>query len=797
MSTVQIPGYCTLCRSRCGTLNTIRDGRLMRVEALAGHPTGHAICSKGRAAPEIAHDSKRLTHPLRRTKPKTAADPGWEKISWDQALGEIAHKLIALRADHGAETVAFALSSPSGTALTDSYDWLERLAWLYGSPNVLNGTEVCNWPKDFAHRFTFGHGMPPPDYARSDLIVLWGFNPANSWIAHAWAISQALMRGAKLIVVDPRRSGFAAAAHAWLPIKPGTDGILALGLAKLLIDSGRYDDEFVRCWTTAPLLVREDSGEYLRWPDLFPGELSDYVAWDEGEGRPVRYDTARAVMPARARHLALATTFTLTIADRAVRCSPAFALYARACAPYTRERVAALTGIAPDAITNAADLIASSAALSYHCWTGISQHANATQTERAIALLYALTGRFDRPGGNLVLERQPINRVNDYALLPPAQRKRALGRAQRPLGPAANGWITASDLYTAVLEGEPYRVRGLMAFGSNILSSLAEPGRGRRALEQLEFHVQCDLYETPTSRFADILLPINSAWEREGLRVGFENSAAAQALVQLRPQMVEPLGQSRSDLSVAFQVALRLGLEEEFFGGSIEAGWNHMLAPLGITVEQLRASPRGIVRPIDSVAQKYARAPDGKAEGFSTPSRRVEIYSETLNRDGQPGVPWFEATAQVTGAFPLILTTARNINFCHSQHRGIASLRRRATEPIAQISHEAARAHQLREGDWIAVVTAAGRARFRVRINARMHAQAVVAEYGWWQACDELELPGYRMFALSGSNYNNLIPGDQFDPVSGAPVMRSIPCRIVPLRRKAVPASARVGGGLG
>jgi anaerobic selenocysteine-containing dehydrogenase len=322
------------------------------------------------------------------------------------------------------------------------------------------------------------------------------------------------------------------------------------------------------------------------------------------------------------------------------------------------------------------------------------------------------------------------------------------------------------------------------------LSSLAEPLRGRHALEQLEFHVQCDLYETPTSRFADILLPINSAWEREGLRVGFENSAVAQALIQLRPQMVEPMGQSRSDLWVGFQLALRLGLDEEFFGGSIEAGWNHILAPLGITVEQLRAAPCGIVRPINPVAQKYARKRAGVVEGFPTPSRRVEIHSETLHRDGQPGVPAFAPRAQDTEAFPLTLTTARNINFCHSQHRGIASLRRRATEPVAQISRDAARAHRLRDGDWIAVVSASGRARFRVKVNAQMHPQTVVVAYGWWQACDELGLPGYRMFAISASNYNNLIPDDQFDPVSGAPMMRSIPCRSVPLRRKQAHAAA-------
>jgi anaerobic selenocysteine-containing dehydrogenase len=168
----------------------------------------------------------------------------------------------------------------------------------------------------------------------------------------------------------------------------------------------------------------------------------------------------------------------------------------------------------------------------------------------------------------------------------------------------------------------------------------------------------------------------------------------------------------------------------------------------------------------------------------------VEIHSEALHRDGQPGVPAFAPPAHDADAFPLTLTTARNINFCHSQHRGIASLRKRAAAPVAQISAETARAHRLRDGDWIAVVSASGRARFRVKVNAQMHAQTVVAEYGWWQACDELGLPGYRMFGLSGSNYNNLISGDQFDPVSGAPVMRSIPCRILPLRRKPALAAA-------
>ena len=82
-----------------------------------------------------------------------------------------------------------------------------------------------------------------------------------------------------------------------------------------------------------------------------------------------------------------------------------------------------------------------------------------------------------------------------------------------------DGWITSTDLYRSILEGQPYRVRGLVAFGANLLLSHADAGRGANALRDLEFHVQTDLYLTPTASYADIVLPIASGWEREGLRV--------------------------------------------------------------------------------------------------------------------------------------------------------------------------------------------------------------------------------------------------------------------------------------
>ena len=776
----KIPGYCTLCRSRCGTLNTVENGRLTKVEPLVGHPTGQAICNKGRAAPEIAHGTNRLLYPMRRTMPKGSSDPGWQRISWDEALSEIAKRLIDLRATYGAETVVFGLSSPSGTAITDSYDWMERLAWLYGSPNVCNGTEICNWPKDFGHRFTFGHGMPPPDYGNSDTILLWGFNPATSWLAHASAITSALARGAKLIVVDPRRAGLATRATLWLPVKPGTDGILALGLIRLILDSNTFNDSFVRHWTTAGFLVRNDTGEYLRWGDIDGSADTSFVAWSGAASQPVRIDTMQALSDDIAKHLALSGTFAISLNGRDVACRPAFDHLASACQPYSVEHTAAVTGIPETSIREAASLITRSSALSYHCWTGISQHANAAQTERAIALLYALTGCFDAVGGNVVLNRQPVNRINPYNLLSEEQRRKTIGLRERPLGPPANGWVTASDVYTAMLEERPYKVRALIAFGSNILSSMAEPAKGRDALGQLEFHVQCDLYETPTSRYADILLPINSAWEREGLRTGFENNARAEELIQLRPQMVPAQGESRSDAWVVFELARRLGLQQQFFEGNLESGWNHILAPLGITVDDLRRSPNGIVKPISQSPRKFLQQNPAGITGFPTPSRRIEIYSDQLRRIDQDPVPRFSTHVR-DNQWPLWLSTARNVNYCHSQHRGIVTLRKRAATPSAEISTQLAAKHDLVDDDWIAIETPLARAQFKVKVNADMSDDTVIAEYGWWQSCDDLGLKGYELYGATSSNYNGLIRDDVFDPISGAPAMRSTPCRLKPL----------------
>ena len=209
--------------------------------------------------------------------------------------------------------------------------------------------------------------------------------------------------------------------------------------------------------------------------------------------------------------------------------------------------------------------------MSWYAWSGVGQHTNATQTARAITLLYTLTGSLGRVGGNYQAARLPVPDISGLALRTSRQRALTLGLASKPLGPPKDGWCTSDDLYRAIIEADPYPVRSLLTFGANLLVSHAGTRRGAEALKMLDFQVHADLFLNPTAAYADIFLPVNSPWEREVLRAGFEISPQAQSWVQLRPAVIPSRGESRDDGWIAFQLAKRMGLSDVFWDGDQEA----------------------------------------------------------------------------------------------------------------------------------------------------------------------------------------------------------------------------------
>ncbi|GAA1957792.1 molybdopterin-dependent oxidoreductase [Amycolatopsis minnesotensis] len=766
MGVQRVPGYCTLCKSHCGSVSVVDGARLLAVEPLDGHPSGGALCAKGRAMPELVASQKRLLHPLKRTNPKDADDPGWAPVSWDEALDEIAARLAEIRAESGPESVAFAVTTPSGTPMVDGSDWVNRFVHSFGSPNIVYATEICGWHKNFAHAFTFGKGIGTPDYRAAELIILWGHNPARTWLAQASAIAEARRDGAKVVVVDPKRGGSGQQADQWLRIRPGADAALALGAVNHLIGGESYDADFVRSWTNGPLLVDEENGEVVR-------EGGDFLVWDNASGAPRRYDTSRALSaPGEA---ALHGRFRLPD-GRAVR--PAFDLLAAHVAEWTPAKVAETTWIDLAEVNAFYAMLAKYRRVAYYSWTGVGQHTNATQTERAMSVLYALLGSYDRAGGIRWLDKHRPNPLSDFTALPAGLRERALGKREMPLGPPAQGHVTARDFRRAVLDGEPYRVRAMIGFGANMVVSQGSAGENRRALRALEFQVQCDLFENPTAATADFLLPVCAPPERDGLMIGFDHSADGEELVQLRPRMIPPAGESRSDHDIVAGLAARLGMD--FFGGDLDAGRNHQLAPLGLTVERLRANPGGIRVPITQRERKYAtERPDGTVTGFDTETRRVELYSGLLLRHGQPALPTFvepDRIAPGDEAFPYVLTTAKNGHFTHSSLRSLASLRRRSPDPGIDISPVLAAERGLAEGDWAVVRTPDGEARLRVRLDDTLDHRVVIAEHGWWDDQAPLATPGLAALGRRTSNINAALSDRRRDPISGSVPLRAVAC---------------------
>ena len=276
-----------MCTSRCGVLATVQDGVLKQVNADPDHPNG-CICVKGTAAPEIVYSSDRLLYPMVRTRPKGDPDPGWVRVTWDQALNLTAMRLDDIKANYGAEAVVFSRATTAGSAAIDYDGWLQRLANAFGSPNFLTSNHICTWNRRVGSKYTYGTGMPLPDFDNTQCMLIWGINPPATSPAQALRINRARNRGARLIVIDPRKTILAAKADCWLRVRPGTDGELAMAMIHVLLEENLFDAAFARRWTNSPFLVRCDNDQPAhRKPILTSAGNEDaYMVWDQQNDAP-------------------------------------------------------------------------------------------------------------------------------------------------------------------------------------------------------------------------------------------------------------------------------------------------------------------------------------------------------------------------------------------------------------------------------------------------------------------------------------------------------------------------------
>lgn len=785
----KVRGYCSMCSCWCPTVSIVRDGVFVEVRPDPEHPLGHSLCPKGLAGPELVYNRQRLRYPMRRTKPKNNPDPGWERITWDAAMDTVVEKLNDVMKRFGPETIAVARSGPAGSPMGELGLWVTRFANAIGTPNNIATTHICQWHRDCGSAFTYGnigrmHSAGRAEFERSACIMIWGNNMHATRHSLLPFVKKGLDNGARLIVVDPRRTGIADLADIWLQIRPGTDGALALGMINEAIQKKLYDAGFVNAWTTAPFLVRSDTGNFLSEADLEKGGSKSSCAVMYPENNGMKFYIPGSRIPGEPL-LDLKTSVRL--ADgKEVKCSTVFRLLSKKVSEYTLARTEEVTGVPREKISAAARIFFTRKPSSWYSWNGIEQSINATQTNRAICILYALTGNYDTPGGNVLVRGPGANPVIGHELLSPEVDAKRLGSPERPLGPGGTFKSTqAYEVYRAILTGKPYPVKAMIGFGGNLIMSNAPSAVARKAISQLDFHVHAELFLSPTAQLADIVLPAASCWEswHVGANIG---PLGDKAYVQLRPAVVEPQHESWPDMKIVFELAKRLGRGDVFWDGDIEAAFDFQFAPSGITIEQLRANPGGITIDLPMEYRKYSKTDDkGSFSGFPTPSKRIEIYSSTFKDHSYDPLPtWKDQLSfcfpdrNISKEYPLILINGKVIEYCHSQHRSLPSLRKRVAHPFLEIHPQRARELGCKDGDRVILETLYGSITLQAKITDSIAYEVVCTQNGWWDACHELKLPGYDPYAPGGANVNLLYSTDIIDPISGSLPIKGYPCNV-------------------
>lgn len=258
-----VPTCCHMCGGTTGVLCQVVDGKLVRIKPNPHNPVGFTnisedfvqncqlegsvMCPKGNAGIMTLYDPDRLAKPVRRTNPKKGigVDPGWREISWEQAYKEIADRLKGLHKAGTPEALLWFSEDHCFTHIQGDF------CQLFGTPNYSIHSNLCDTSRKASFKLVLGDERPLMDSLQSRYILLFGWNPlgATKWAHLPRIITRAVERGAKLVVVDPYYSATARKGHEWVPIRPGTDGAMALGMAHVIIRDGLYDNEFVTKWT--------------------------------------------------------------------------------------------------------------------------------------------------------------------------------------------------------------------------------------------------------------------------------------------------------------------------------------------------------------------------------------------------------------------------------------------------------------------------------------------------------------------------------------------------------------------
>lgn len=410
----------------------VKDGLVFREEQAGEYPQVRADipdynprgCQKGGCFSERMYDPTRITHPLRRVGPRGSGK--WERVSWDEALDDIADTYLDVTIKEGTDRTIWDLGP--GLDLCASAAAQLRFSMLTQSISLDPNGEIGDSRRGTFETFgKIGFERSADDYFNSDLILIWGCNPIQTQIPNAHFYLEAKYRGARIIAISPDYSPSAIKSDLWVPVRPGTDAALALGICHVLIEDNRINLPFIQEQTDLPLLVRADTGRFLAEADLKKGGRTDrYFVWDEKTAKIVE-------APWRSLQLgdlspALDARSRVMLQDgKDIEVQTVYSRLRARLAAYTPENAANLCGTTPEMIRRLAHDIAASKAVTNVAQTSISKYYGGNLAERSMILIFCLTGNMGRKGAGFAgFPILMIDGTDKFAIPPTLQEANAL-----------------------------------------------------------------------------------------------------------------------------------------------------------------------------------------------------------------------------------------------------------------------------------------------------------------------------------------------------------------------------------
>jgi anaerobic selenocysteine-containing dehydrogenase len=682
-----------MCSRVCGISAHVQDGVLVKVEpaGLPGEKT-HRICALGLSIPKLVYHPDRLKYPMKRLGER--GEGKWQRISWDEALETIGSRLKEVGERHGSDSVAWTVIPMS--ALQTAY---MRLASTWGGTWISiigygDSAGPCGDTVSYGTRGLPGGITYTISFENPGLCVVWGENMAETNPEGFLGIRDAKERGARVVVIDPRFTPTASKADEWIPIRPGTDVALALGMIDVIISQGLEDKSFIINYTVGPFLVRGDNGLFLRGRDISAVEPSDsYIVWDSSVDKPQAHDRP-GVAPA------LRGSYTID----GIECKPAFQLLAELAEQYPVEKASEITEVAPETIKKLALDYVRLKPVNSHRGMGPQRTFHGHLFFRAITALAAVTG-------NVTLTPFCGFVPNLPAFAVPLKLPRQL-----PL----------MDMLQAIVTGEPYPIKALWLARHNLVNQMPNANKMIRELfPRLEFIVVVDMFMSATAEYADIVLPVCTYLECTDLpQVG----GMLERYLQLQQKVIEPLYESKSDFQIAKELATKLDAGEYF--AKTEEEFIEMLlssehpSMKGVTLDKLRKGPIPI--------SPYTRT------ALRTPSRRIEFYTEDqrLKELGET-LPVFKeplegARQPLAQKYPLSLLTSHTKYRVHSMFANVDWLRELEPAPVLEINPVDANKRAIRDGDMAVAFNDRGRVQVKAMVHEGIKPGVVNIMQGWW-----------------------------------------------------------------